>query len=62
MEIFDCFGVDNVVKVNLVKLIRHIFVFKPANFVLEYCFASNLFDPGVYNFVNLPFLLAIDLN
>ena len=63
MEIFDCFiGVDNIVKVNPVKLVRHIFISEPANFVLEYCFASDLFDPGVYDFVNLPFLLAVDLD
>ena len=63
MEIFNCFiGVDNIVKVNPVKLVRHIFISEPANFVLEYCFASDLFDPGVYDFVNLPFLLAVDLD
>ena len=54
MEIFDCFvGVDDIVKVNPVKLIGHIFISEPANFVLEYCFASDLFDPGVYDFINL---------
>ena len=63
MEIFDCFiGVDDIVEVNPVELVGHIFVSKPANFVLEYCFVSDLFDPGVYNFVDLPFLLAINLN
>ena len=63
MEIFDCFvGMDDIIEVNPVELIGHIFVSKPVNFVLEYCFASDLFDPGVYNFVNLPFLLTINLN
>ena len=63
MEIFDCFiGVDNVIEVNPVELVGHIFISEPVNFVLEYCFASNLFDPGVYNFVDLPFLLAIVLD
>ena len=63
MEIFDCFiGMDNVVEVNPVELVRCIFISEPVNFVLEYCFVSNLFDPGVYNFINLPFLLAVDLN
>ena len=63
MEIFNCFiGMDDVVKVNPVKLVGHIFVSEPVNFVLEYCFASDSFDPGVYNFVDLPFLLAVDLD
>ena len=63
MEIFDCFvGVDDVVEVNPVELVGRIFVSEPANFVLEYCFASDSFDPGVYDFVDLPFLLAVDLN
>ena len=63
MEIFNCFiGMDDDVKVNPVKLIRHIFVSKPANFVLEYCFTSDLFDPGAYNFVDLPFLLTVNLD
>ena len=63
MEIFDCFiGMDNVVEVNSVELVGHIFVSEPANFVLEYCFASDSFDPGVYDFINLPSLLAIDLD
>ena len=63
MEIFDCFiGVDNVVEVNPVELIGHIFVSEPANFVLEYCSASDSFDPGVYDFIDLPFLLAVDLD
>ena len=54
MEIFNCFiGMDNIVKVNPVELIRHIFISEPANFVLEYCFASDLFDPGVYDFIDL---------
>ena len=63
MEIFDCFiGMDNDIKVNLVELIRHIFISKLVNFVLEYCLASNSFDPGVYNFIDLPFLLAVNLD
>ena len=63
MEIFDCFiGMDDVIEVNPVELIRHIFISEPVNFVLEYCFASNSFDPGVYNFVDLSFLLTIDLD
>ena len=63
MEIFDCFvGVDDVVEVNPVELVGRIFISEPANFVLEYCFASDSFDPGVYDFVDLPFLLAVDLD
>ena len=63
MEISDCFvGVDDVVEVNPVELIGCIFVSEPANFVLEYCFASDSFDPGVYDFINLPFLLAVNLD
>ena len=54
MEIFDCFvGMDDIVEVNPVKLVGHIFISEPANFVLEYCFASDSFDPGVYDFVDL---------
>ena len=63
MEIFDCFiGMDYIVEVNPVKLVGCIFVSEPANFVLEYCSASDSFDPGVYDFVDLPFLLAVDLD
>ena len=48
MEIFDCFiGMDDVIEVNPVELVGHIFVSEPANFVLEYCFVSDSFDPGV---------------